>query len=343
MLARLTRSLPREGYLYEPKWDGFRSISFRDRGEIDMRSRHDRPLARYFPELVDALRAVPSESFVIDGEIVVVTERGFDFPATMARLHPAASRVERLARETPAQLIAFDLVSEGSDDLRETRFEERRVRLERLLSDPPDGLRLTPITDDAEVAQDWLSRFEGGGIDGVMAKRRDLHYQPGARAMTKVKNERRADCVVAGFRVYVDAEDEVASLLLGLYDDRRELEHVGVASSMRRELRLRLFDELRPLIVPLQGHPWEHGYLIGGGALGRLPGSAGRWTPDMEHDWIPVRPERVAEVAYEQLDDFRFRHPARFRRWRPDRDPLSCSIEQLRATPPPLITALEGR
>jgi ATP-dependent DNA ligase len=329
MLARLARELPRGDYLYEPKWDGFRCLCFRDGDHVDLRSRHDRPLARYFPELVEALRAVDRDEFVLDGEAVVLSPGGFDFSALMARLHPAASRVERLARETPAHFVGFDLLALGNEDMRPLRFETRRERLEELLANPPDRLRLTPMTDDPAVAEDWLERFQGAGIDGVVAKARDLRYLPGVRAMIKVKHERTADCVVAGFRLYADGST-LSSLLLGLYDDEGRLEHVGIASSFPRQRRDELLEELRSLIVPLEGHPWEHGFLLGGGALGRLKGAAGRWTPDMEREWIPVAPERVCEVAYAQLDGHRFRHPAKFRRWRPDRDPRSCTLDQLR-------------
>jgi ATP-dependent DNA ligase len=333
MLARLARALPTGDYLYEPKWDGFRCLCFREGDAVDLRSRHDRPLARYFPEVVEGLLELPAERFVLDGEIVLLSPGGFDFTALMARLHPAASRVERLRRETPAHLIAFDLVALGDEDLRPRPFEERRALLEGLLAGPPASVRITPITQDPAVAAAWLERFEGAGIDGVVAKRSDLRYEPGARAMTKVKHERTADCVVAGFRVF-DDRPVLSSLLLGLYDDAGQLEHVGVVSSLREQRRHELLDEVRPLIAPLEGHPWEYGFLVAGGSLGRLAGAAGRWTPDMVHDWIPLAPERVCEVAYEQLDGVRFRHPARFRRWRPDREPRSCTLDQLRVSPP---------
>jgi ATP-dependent DNA ligase len=331
MLGRLARELPRDGFVYEPKWDGFRCIAFRAGGELDLRSRHGRPLARYFPELTEALTAIAEERFVVDGEVVVLSGRGFDFPALMARLHPAATRVERLRRETPVQLMAFDLLALGGEDLCERPFAERRARLADLLAGAGPPLRLTPATEDVEVALEWLDRFQGVGIDGVMAKLRDQPYRPGVRAMVKVKRERTADCVLAGFRLF-GGEPLVASLLLGLYDDTRELQHVGVVSSFAEARRRELFGELRPLVVPLERHPWRSGFLLAGGAMGRLPGAAGSWTPDLERDWIPVSPERVCEVAYDQLDDHRFRHPARFRRWRPDRDPRSCTLDQLSAT-----------
>jgi len=331
MLGRLVRELPRGGFLYEPKWDGFRCIAFRDGREVDLRSRHGRPLARYFPELVEALSAIAAERFAVDGEIVVVTERGFDFPALMARLHPAASRVERLRLETPAQFVAFDLPALGDDDLTRRPFAERRVLLEALFSSLSPPLHLTPATEDAAVALGWIESFQGSGVDGVMATRLDQPYQPGARAMVKVKPERTDDCVLGGFRAFAD-EPVVASLLLGLYDDTGELQHVGVASSFRETRRRELYEELAQQVVPLESHPWRAGFLLTGGAMGRLPGAAGTWAPEFGADWAPLAPERVCEVAYDQLDDYRFRHPARFRRWRPDREPSSCTLDQI--TPP---------
>ena len=333
MLGRLARELPAGDFLYEPKWDGFRCLVFRAGSEIDLRSRHGRPLARYFPELVEALRALAAHRFVLDGEIVVVTPAGFDFAALLARLHPAASRVERLRAETPAAFIAFDLLALGEDDLRGAPFAERRSRLAELLGAAEPPLFLTPATDQRAVAHAWLDRFAGGGIDGVVAKHRELRYEPGVRAMVKVKAERTADCVVGGFRWLVD-RPLPSSLLLGLYDDAGLLEHVGVAASFTEPQRRRLLEEITPLVAPLEGHPWENGFLLGGSPLGRLKGAAGRWTPEMERDWVPLSPVRVCEVAYDQLDSGRFRHPARFRRWRPDRAPASCTFEQLEFAAP---------
>ena len=328
MLARLARELPLDGYAYEPKWDGFRCLVFRDEG-VDLRSRNQRPLARYFPEVVEAVHALPTERFALDGELVVTSRGGFDFTALLARLHPAASRVERLRRETPASLIAFDLLAHEDDDLRERPFRERRTLLAELLRDAGPPLFLTPATDDPERAAVWLDRFQGAGVDGVVAKHAELRYEPGRRAMIKVKRERTADCVVAGFRWFTD-RPLPSSLLLGLYDTEGRLRHVGIASAFSEDARRELLDRLRPLVVSLAGHPWEQGFLLAGSPAGRLPGAAGRWAPEeMEQDWTPVAPELVCEVAYDQLDDHRFRHPARFRRWRPDRDPLSCQLEQL--------------
>jgi ATP-dependent DNA ligase len=325
MLAALADDLPRGDYLYEPKWDGFRCLAFREGDDIDLRSRHGRALARYFPELVEALRGLPAHRFALDGEIVVPSGEGFDFAALLQRIHPAASRVERLRHETPARLVAFDLVSLAGDDLSERPFGERRELLARLLDGAGGSLVLTPATRDYNVAAGWIDRYEG-----VVAKHELLPYRPGKRDMIKVKRERTADCVVAGFRWLPD-RPLPSSLLLGLYDEAGALQHVGVVTSFSEGRRRELLEEIAPLAAPLRGHPWEHGFLLGGGSAGRLPGSAGRWTPAMEMDWVPLAPERVVEVAYDRTDDDRFRHPARFRRWRPDREARSCLLDQLRA------------
>jgi ATP-dependent DNA ligase len=325
MLARLERTLPQgDGLSYEPKWDGFRCLAFVADGEPQLYSRHDRPLTRYFPEVVAGLRSLGPA--VLDGELVLHVDGRADFPALMARLHPAASRVARLARETPASYVAFDLLAVGGEDLREAGFGVRRERLAALLSPPPPQVALTPQTADAHVAAGWLQTTSGSGIDGVVVKRSDLRYEPGRRSMVKVKHLRTADCVVAGLRVHPDGG--VGSLLLGAYD-RAALRHVGVVSSLAKGARSALRDELAPLVTDLAAHPWAQGFGLEGGALGRLKGTAGRWTPDMERDWVPVRPERVAEVSYDHVEGWRFRHPARFVRWRPDRDPRSCTTEQL--------------
>ena len=324
MLARLAQELPWDGYLYEPKWDGFRAIVFRDGDSVDVRSRHDRPLARYFPELVDAARQLTSRSYVLDGEII--PERGGSFASVMLRLHPSKTRVERLARESPTRFVAFDLLAERGEDLRGHPFIERRMRLERLV---PDEGRIVAsvLTDDRSVALGWLGNLPRG-VDGVVAKDRRLRYLPGKRAMVKVKPLRTADCVVAGMRELVGIP-VVGSLLLGLYDGG-VLRHIGVASAFSDAARRRLYDELIVLATDLRGHPWERGFALEHSPVGRLAGSAGRWDPtEMPLDWVPLRPERVAEVAYDALDGHRFRHPARFRRWRPDRDPRSCTLEQL--------------
>jgi ATP-dependent DNA ligase len=330
MLGRRVDELPAGDWIYEPKWDGFRCLAFRAGAEIDLRSRHDRPLARYFPELVEGLSDLCPTSFVLDGEIVVPGPAFLDFDALLARVHPAASRVVRLSRETPARFIAFDLIACDGQDLRERPFRERRALLCDLMGEPRASVRATPATRDPVLAAEWLAGA-GGGIDGVMAKAADLPYRPGVRAMLKVKPERTADCVVAGFRLYVD-RPLLSSLLLGLYDDAGELRHIGIVQSFTQKRRRELLEELVPLRVSLTGHPWEQGFLTGGGATGRLAGAAGRWAPgEMALDWVPLAPERVCEVAYDQLDHGRLRHPARFRRWRPDRTASSCTLDQLAA------------
>jgi ATP-dependent DNA ligase len=333
MLARLSRELPEGDYVYEPKWDGFRCLAFAEPGrDADLRSRNQRPLARYFPELVEAFRGMPRAS-VLDGEIVIAGARGYDFPALLARIHPSRSRVAMLSRETPASFVAFDLLADGEEDLRPRPFGVRRARLEALLAAAPSPLRLTPATRDPSVARVWLERFQGGGVDGVVAKHRDLPYEPGRRTMVKVKRERTVDCVVAGLRTF-SGELVVASLLLGLWDAAGALRHVGVASSFPERERRALFAALAPIAVSLVGHPWEHGFNVGSSPTGRLAGSAGRWDPrEMAMDWTPLAPERVAEVAYDRLDDLRLRHPARLVRWRPDRDARSCTLEQLSDAP----------
>ena len=266
---------------------------------------------------------------MLDGEIVVPSPGGHDFDALLGRIHPAASRVERLSRETAARFIAFDLLARGGEDLRARRFDERRRLLEDVLPAATGTLAPTPATKLAAEAERWLDRPPGSGIDGVVAKPADLPYVSGARRMIKVKRERTADCVVAGLRLYVD-RPLLSSLLLGLYDDRGRLRHIGTVTAFKREHRRRLLEELGPLAVPLAGHPWEHGFLIAGSSMGRLAGAAARWSPaEMELDWVPLAPERVCEVAFDHLDRDRLRHPARFRRWRPDRDPRSCTFEQL--------------
>jgi ATP-dependent DNA ligase len=333
MLARLVRELPHDGYLFEPKWDGFRCLAHRDRDRVELWSRHGRPLGRYFPELAAALRAVGPDGWEIDGEVLVCSGGRFDFEALMARLHPAASRVRELAARTPAIFVGFDLPSIDGESLCAIGFAERRLRLRTLLAGVPPPLFLTPCTERRAVAERWLDEFHGGGLDGVIAKHRDLRYLPGVRAMLKVKHEQTLECVLAGIRLAGDPP-EVMSLLLGLYDDGGVLEHIGVASSFTRRARLELFRELAPLAAALEGHPWERGFLLGGGAIGRLKGAAGRWLPGMEMDWVPIRPERVVEVSHTQVDGRRLRHPAKFVRWRPDRDPRSCHMEQLEVRSP---------
>jgi ATP-dependent DNA ligase len=332
MLGKLVRELPRGEYVYEPKWDGFRCLVFRAGDVVELRSRNDRPLARYFPELVSAVRAASGDAFVLDGEILVAVGGHYDFPTLMARLHPAASRVERLSALAPAGLVVFDLLAVGERDLRGRGFRERRAALEQLIAPGDDRLRLTPATSDADVASGWLHGGNGGGldgVDGVMAKPRDLPYRAGERAMFKVKLERTLDAVVGGFRLLADRLLP-SSVLLGLYDSEGALQHIGIAGSFSERLRRELLDVLGPLAVPLAGHPWEHGFLLEGSPVGRLKGAAGRWAPgEMSLDWNPVAPALVAEVSYDHIESRRLRHPARFRRWRPDRDPASCTFTQI--------------
>lgn len=332
MLARLARALPGEGYHYEPKWDGFRALVFRDGDAVDIRSRNDRKLARYFPEVVEAVRALPATRVVLDGEIVVVGRAGLDFAALMSRLHPAATRVAQLREETPAALVAFDLLAEGDEDLRSAPFLKRRARLEALLANASSRIVATPATTELSRAEEWLARFGGSGIDGVVAKHPQLAYLPNQRAMIKVKRERTADCVVAGFRLH-GGQPKVGSLLLGMYQGDA-LVHFGVVSQLTDAMRKSLLRELGPEVTKLEGHPWEQGFGLERSPLGRLKGAAGRWSPEMERDWFPLPPTRVCEIAYDVVDDRRLRYPARFVRFRPDRDARSCHFDQLEEAPP---------
>jgi ATP-dependent DNA ligase len=325
MLARLSRDLPLGDYVYEPKWDGFRAIAFRNGDEIEIQSRHERPFARYFPDVVRAFRGLEHPQLVVDGEILVHRGGSFDFETLMLRTHPAASRVGDLAATNPATFVAFDLLADDSGSLVALPFGERRERLEQLgLSG--DHVRLTPATDDPELAARWLHRQRTAGIDGVIAKDRRAPYEPGRRSMIKVKLERTVDCVVAGLRVFPDGG--VASLLLGLYDGNRRLRHVGVCAAFSGRRRKELADELHARVVALGRHPWSAGFGLERSPIGRLKGAAGRWEPGMTLDWIPIDP-LVAEISYTAVDGQRFRHPAQFRRWRPDREPASCTFEQL--------------
>lgn len=343
MLAKAVHEIPRQpGLLYEPKWDGFRCIVFRDGPELELGSRNDRPLTRYFPEVVELLEAALPPRCVLDGEIVVVTGHGLDFDALQQRLHPAASRVRRLAEETPARFVAFDLLALGDEDLTGQPFVERRRRLEEVLAGTHEGVHLTPATDDADVAQDWFTRFEGAGFDGVMAKPADQPYQQDKRVMWKVKHERTADCVVAGFRWHKDGEG-VGSLLLGLFDDEGTLHHVGVASSFTAARRRELVDELAPLRErALEEHPWRTWAeaQVDAVAGGRMPGGNSRWNASKDLSWEPLRPELVAEVRYEHVMSGRFRHGGRLVRFRADRTPGSCTYAQLEEVAPAELSAI---
>lgn len=335
MLARLADELPAGDALFEPKWDGFRAIVFCGRGELYIQSRDLRPLDKYFPELREALLdRLPAEC-VIDGEIVIAGPRGLDFDALQMRLHPAASRVAKLARETPASLVAFDLLAAGGRNIMPAPQHERRARLERLLETDAPPLYLTPMTRDRDLAADWLDRFEGAGLDGVVAKGAGLPYQPGKRAMVKVKHARTADCVVGGFRWYKGTSDAVGSLLLGLYDEAGMLHHVGVASAFSMGQRQELARELAPLRRnALENHPWRDWAGAAAHASHRLPGSSSRWSAGKDLSWEPLRIERVCEVKYDHMQGDRFRHAAIFLRWRPDRRPADCRFDQLQVTPP---------
>ena len=335
MLAKLADALPPAGsFLFEPKWDGFRAIVYRSATDVYMQSRVLRPLDRYFPELHEAFVAQLPGGCVVDGEIVIRTPEGLDFDALQLRLHPAASRVAKLAQETPASFVAFDLLAEGGRSRMEMGQEERRSLLERLLARVRPPLYLTPVTRERAVAARWLKEFEGAGLDGVIAKPAGGTYQPGKRAMVKVKHARTADCVVAGFRWHKSGK-VVGSLLLGLYDDRGRLQHVGVTSSFTMEMRRQLVAELAPLRRDaLRDHPWREWAEIDAAALARMPGGQSRWSAGKDLSWEPLRIERVCEVKYDHLQGDRFRHAATFLRWRPDKRPGDCRYDQLEVTEP---------
>jgi ATP-dependent DNA ligase len=319
MLAKLADALPPEGaFLYEPKWDGFRAIVFRSHSEVFIQSRDLRPLDRYFPELHDQLLEKLPKGCVIDGEIVIATPRGLDFDALQLRLHPAASRVARLAKETPSSFVAFDALAAAGRNLMPAPQSERRARLEELLAKVEHPIYLTPMTRERDRAAEWLTRFEGAGLDGVIAKPADSPYLPGKRAMIKVKHARTAECVVAGFRWHKSGKDAVGSLLLGLYDDKGVLHHVGVTSSFTMAMRRQLVQELAPLRA--------------GDKAQRMPGAHSRWSAGKDLSWEPLRIERVCEVKYDHLQGDRFRHAAIFLRWRPDKRPADCRYDQLEVT-----------
>ena len=351
MLAKLVDALPpADGVLFEPKWDGFRAIVFRPApGEIAIQSRDLRPLDRYFPELDEALVTRLPDGAIVDGEIVVVGARGLDFDALQQRLHPAASRVAKLAVATPASFVAFDLLAEGGKSLVDRPQHERRAALEALLADARPPLYLTPSTRDGELAARWLREFEGAGLDGVIAKPLDAPYQPGKRAMLKIKHARTADCVVAGFRWHKTTEEggpeAIGSLLLGLYDDAGVLHHVGVTSSFTMAVRRDLAHELAPLRTnALRDHPWRHWAEQAGEAATaqRVPGATSRWNAGKDLAWQPLRPERVCEVKYDHLQGDRFRHATTFVRWRPDKPPEACRYDQLEVVAPYALKRIFG-
>jgi ATP-dependent DNA ligase len=334
MLAKLADDLPPAGsYLFEPKWDGFRAIVFRGTTDLFIQSRDLRPLDRYFPELHEALLETLPPGSVIDGEIVITTPQGLDFDALQLRLHPAASRVAKLAKETPASFVGFDLLASKGRNLMEAPQSERRSLLEAAIGKVGPPVYLTPMTRDRSIAVEWLDRFEGAGLDGVIAKPADSPYQPGKRAMIKVKHARTAECVVAGFRWHKTGKDVVGSLLLGLYDDRGVLQHVGVTSSFTMAMRRQLAVELAPLRKnALDHHPWKEWAEADAAAFNRMPGGQSRWSAGKDLSWEPLRLERVAEVKYDHLQGNRFRHAATFLRWRPDKQPSDCRYDQLEVT-----------
>ena len=340
MLAKRVDDLPAGGnWIFEPKWDGFRALVFRDGDELQIQSRDEKPLNRYFPEIVEALQSQLPARAVLDGEIVIASGSALDFDALQLRLHPAASRVKLLSQQIPASIVFFDLLSDGDRDLREEPFEIRRTLLEQVLRGAVPPVHITPATQDRATASDWFQRFEGAGLDGVMAKPAAGSYQPDKRVMLKVKHERECDCVVAGFRWYKGADNElIGSLLLGLYDNAGMLQHVGVCASFTAEKRKELLHFLEPYRTgALANHPWKewvNHLTADGGTGGRVPGGQSRWSRGKDLSWEPLRPELVVEVAYEHMQGSRFRHMAHFRRWRTDKPPQACTYEQLEVVPP---------
>lgn len=336
MLAKLARTIPDgDGWLFEPKWDGFRCVVFRDGDSLELASRNERPFTRYFPELLGPLAAALPDRCVVDGEIVVVDGDGdgLDFDALLQRIHPAESRINRLATETPAHFVAFDLLADGDDLVMERPMAERRARLDAVLRRNA-SVHLTPASTERAMAESWFGQFEGAGLDGVVAKRLDEPYAPDKRTMVKVKHERTADCVVAGYRIHKDANG-VGSLLLGLFDSAGRLQHVGVAAGFSVKFRSELLDEMAPYLDnALDDHPWadwaEWQHTDGA----RKPGATSRWNAGKDLSWVPVRPERVVEVSFGQLEKRRFRHGVTFKSWRPDRTPESCTYDQLDVADP---------
>lgn len=346
MLSKRIAELPREGeWVFEPKWDGFRALVFRDRADVLIQSRDEKPLNRYFPELIDPIRTQLPARCVLDGEIVIAQDGRLDFDALQLRLHPAASRVKLLSQQTPASIVFFDLLCEGDRDLRPEPFRERRRALELILSLAVPPIHLTPATQESTVAQDWFARFEGAGLDGVMAKAASLTYESDKRVMFKIKHERDCDCVVAGFRWHKKGDgNAVGSLLLGLFDDSGALQHVGVCASFTQEKRRELVDFLAPYREnALANHPWKAWAGDSSGPTQHLPGGMSRWSQGKDLSWEPVRPELVVEVAYEHMQGPRFRHMAQFRRWRPDKKPEDCTYAQLEVVPPQELMEIFGR
>ncbi len=346
MLSKRADELPEgPGWIFEPKWDGFRAVIFKDGAEILIQSRDEKSLNRYFPELVEVLAANLPARAVLDGEIVVAGPEGLDFEALQMRIHPAASRVKMLAAEIPTSIVFFDLLCDGERDLRGVRFADRRVALEAALARATPPVHVTPATTDRALGADWFKRFEGAGLDGVMAKRADGIYEPNKRVMFKVKHDRECDCVVAGFRWHKHGErSQVGSLLLGLWDDEGKLQHVGVAASFTNARRAELVEFLAPYREgAIENHPWKQWAewqqeAEAGGR--RIPGVKSRWSQGKDLSWEPLRPELVAEVSYEHMQGTRFRHTAHFRRWRPDKPPAECTYAQLEVVAPHELAAI---
>jgi ATP-dependent DNA ligase len=346
MLAKLRSDVPEgDGWVYEPKWDGFRAIVFRDRDEVRVQSRDEKPLERYFPELLDPLREQLPERCVLDGEIVIAREGALDFEALQMRLHPAASRVKKLAAELPSSIVFWDVLCAGDESLLGAPFRARRTRLEAILANARPPIFLTPATTDRAVALDWFRRFEGAGFDGVMAKPADGVYEPNKRVMFKVKHERDCDCVVAGFRWHKGSEGTaVGSLLLGLFDEGGDLQHVGVCASFTTAKRRELVSFLGPYREnAIADHPWRAwAELMSAEPAQRMPGGKSRWSQGKDLSWEPLRPELVVQVAYDHMQGTRFRHTAQFRRWRPDKSPRDCTFAQLEVVPPQELGAIFG-
>jgi ATP-dependent DNA ligase len=346
MLAKRTGELPAEGsWIFEPKWDGFRALVFRDGDEILIQSRDEKSLNRYFPELLDPIRSQLPDRAVVDGEIVAARNGALDFEALQLRIHPAASRVKLLSQETPASIVLFDLLAEGDEDLRSMAFQQRRMRLESLLSAAKPPIHLTPATRDSSIAADWFRRFEGAGLDGIVAKAISGTYESNKRAMLKIKHERDCDCVVGGFRWHKKGGSlAVGSLLLGLYDDSGALQHVGVCGSFKDSMRRDLVEYLAPYRRnALADHPWKRwaeDERPDGETGHRMPGGQSRWSQGKDLSWEPLRPELVVEVAYEHMQGRRFRHLAQFRRWRLDKKSRDCTYTQLEVVPPLELAAI---
>jgi ATP-dependent DNA ligase len=329
MLAKVAVDIP-AGQHYEPKWDGFRSIIFRDGDEVEIGSRKERPMTRYFPDVVTAVLANFPPRAVIDGEIVIADQERntLDFEALQQRIHPAASRVKLLSEQTPASFVAFDLLALGDEDLTQRPLAQRRAALVQALAEATAPVHLTPATQDLDFARQWFDQFEGAGLDGLIAKELDLRYQPDKRVMTKIKHERTADCVVAGYRVHKSGPDALGSLLLGLYDDRGVLVSVGVVGAFPMARRRQLLTELQPLVTTFDDHPWAWARQEEGERTPRKSETS-RWNAGKDLSFTPLRPERVVEVRYDYMEGVRFRHTTQFVRWRPDRDPRSCTYDQL--------------